>query len=81
MFTAILRFLRRNEGQDLSEYCLITALVALIALGIFWHVSGGVAALWSNSNTSIAAASGAAGAGAGASGATTGSAGMGADSR
>jgi Flp pilus assembly pilin Flp len=62
---AVRSFLGRNEGQDLSEWCLITALIALIALGIFWHVSGGMAALWSNSNTSIANAGAAAGATAG----------------
>jgi len=82
VFTAILKFLRGKEGQDLSEYCLITALVALIALGIFWHVSGGMAALWSNSATSMAAASGAAGAGASTtSGATTGTGSADADTR
>ena len=31
-----------DRGQDLAEYCLITALIALIAFGIFWHVSGGI---------------------------------------
>jgi Flp pilus assembly pilin Flp len=67
VFRAISRFLRREEGQDLSEYCLLTALVALIALGIFWRVSGGMASLWSNSNTSINAASDAANTAAGAS--------------
>lgn len=74
MFRAILRFLRRNDlGQDLSEYCLLTALIALIALGIFWHASGGIGALWSNSNTSLASASTAAGVSTGATdGATTG---------
>jgi Flp pilus assembly pilin Flp len=57
--------LKRENGQDLSEYCLITALIALIALGIFWHAAGGISALWSNSNTSIASAGNAAGAGPG----------------
>ena len=40
-------------GQDLAEYCLLTALVALIALGIFVHVSGGMQALWGGANTSL----------------------------
>ena len=56
VFRSILRFLRRSEGQDLSEYCLLTALLALIALGIFWHVSGGMQALWSNGNSTLATA-------------------------
>jgi Flp pilus assembly pilin Flp len=42
-----------DRGQDLAEYCLLTALVALIALGIFVHVSGGVQAVWSSANTSL----------------------------
>jgi Flp pilus assembly pilin Flp len=40
---AICSFLKdQDQGQVLAEYCLITALVVLIALGIFWHVSGGI---------------------------------------
>lgn len=54
------RFWTREEGQDLSEYCLLAALVALIALGIFIHVSGGIQNLWTVANTSLANAPGAA---------------------
>ncbi|HEV2448227.1 MAG TPA: hypothetical protein VGS58_19985 [Candidatus Sulfopaludibacter sp.] len=53
---SIRNFLKRSDGQDLSEYCLLTALVALIALAIIWNVSGGVQGLWSTSNTSLASA-------------------------
>jgi len=50
----ILRFLRENDlGQDLAEYCLITALIALVALGIFYRVSGGMGDLWGAANTSL----------------------------
>jgi len=36
-------FFRKNEhGQDLAEYCLLVALVALIALGLMAHFSGGI---------------------------------------
>jgi Flp pilus assembly pilin Flp len=60
MFHAIVEFFRkRDDGQDLSEYCLITALIALIALGIFIHVSGGVQNLWSGAQTSLGNAAGA----------------------
>lgn len=69
----IISFFRKNDqGQDLSEYCLLTALVALIALGIFWHVSGGMQALWGTSNTSLATAGNVAGAGPGGTSPTTG---------
>jgi Flp pilus assembly pilin Flp len=43
VFRAIQKFLLRDElGQDLAEYCLVTALLAVVALGIIFHVSGGV---------------------------------------
>ena len=51
------RFLKalhsEDRGQDLAEYCLLTALVALVALGIFVHFSGGVRAIWGDANTSL----------------------------
>jgi len=42
-----------EQGQDLAEYCLLTALVALVGLGIFVHISGGMQALWGGANTSL----------------------------
>jgi len=58
---------RDERGQDLAEYCLLTALIALIGLGIFVHISGGMSSLWGGANTSLtagnAAATGKAGAG------------------
>ena len=57
MFRAVVEFFRdRDEGQDLSEYCLLAALVALIALGIFIHVSGGIQNLWTAANSSLGSA-------------------------
>jgi Flp pilus assembly pilin Flp len=44
-----------KEGQDLAEYCLLIALVALVGLAIFVHVSGGVQAIWGTANTTIVA--------------------------
>ncbi len=44
-----------DRGQDLAEYCLLTALVALIAVGIFVYFSGGVQAVWGNANTALVA--------------------------
>ena len=46
---------REETGQDLAEYCLLTALVALIGLGIFVHLSGGMQSLWGGANTSLTA--------------------------
>jgi Flp pilus assembly pilin Flp len=52
--SAISRFLLQEErGQDVAEYCLITAFVALVCLGIFWHVSGGLQGMWTAINNSL----------------------------
>jgi Flp pilus assembly pilin Flp len=56
MLRRFLQSIRHEEtGQDLAEYCLLTALIALIGLGIFVHVSGGMQALWGGANTSLTA--------------------------
>src|ERR1019366_1126782 len=44
-----------DRGQDLAEYCLLTALVALVAVGILNHVSGGMQAVWDSATTSLTA--------------------------
>jgi Flp pilus assembly pilin Flp len=63
LITKALNFLRRNDlGQDLAEYCLITAVIALIGLGLFVHASGGLQNLWGTASTTITAASASTGA-------------------
>lgn len=55
------RFLKalhsEDRGQDLAEYCLLTALVALVAGAILIHLSGGMQAVWDGANTSLRAGS------------------------
>jgi Flp pilus assembly pilin Flp len=55
------RFLKalqsEDRGQDVAEYCLLTALVALLAVAVLIHLSGGMSALWSDANTSLTAGS------------------------
>ena len=60
-----------DRGQDLAEYCLLTALVALIGLAILIHLSGGMQALWTGANTSLVAGNGAVSTGGAAGAATT----------
>jgi Flp pilus assembly pilin Flp len=56
MLRHLLRALHSEDrGQDLAEYCLLTALVALVGMVIFVHLSGGVQALWGDANTSLTA--------------------------
>ena len=47
------RLFNEEIGQDLSEYCLLLALVILIAVGIFLKVSGGVQTLWTSTNSTL----------------------------
>jgi Flp pilus assembly pilin Flp len=55
---AIWQSIRKDEtAQDLAEYCMITALVALVALGIFIQVSGGLRNIWGAAGGAIATAS------------------------
>ena len=63
MLRATLGIFRGSDhGQDLAEYCLLTALIALIALGIFYHVSGGIQGMWSSTATALSAANAVSGA-------------------
>lgn len=56
MISAIITFWRQEDGQDLADYCLLTALVALVAAGIMFHVSGGLDSLWNIGNQNLNAA-------------------------
>ena len=47
-------FVGEELGQDLADYCLLTALVALLAVGVLIKVSGGVQNLWTVANTNLA---------------------------
>ena len=56
MFWRFVKALQSEDrGQDLSEYCLLTALVALVALGVIIQLSGGMQAVWGGANTSLTA--------------------------
>jgi Flp pilus assembly pilin Flp len=66
MFHKLWRDLRRSDrGQDLAEYCLITALLALLGFGLFYNLSGGIQGLWGTANSTAVAASASAGVGVG----------------
>jgi Flp pilus assembly pilin Flp len=56
VFRAFLSCFRKEEsGQDLAEYCLLTALLTLVAAAIFVQASGGVQAIWGSANAQLAA--------------------------
>jgi Flp pilus assembly pilin Flp len=54
VFRSIRQLFRKESGQDLAEYCLLTALILLIGLGIFYHIHGGVQDLWGTANSTLA---------------------------
>jgi len=43
----------RQRGHGLAEYCLVVAAIALIALGLYIRMSGGVQDLWSTANSTL----------------------------
>jgi Flp pilus assembly pilin Flp len=46
-------FLGDDQGQGLAEYCLAAAFIALVALGLYVHVSGGMKDLWTTANSAL----------------------------
>ena len=71
MFARFTALRTEERGQDLAEYCLLTALVAIVAVAIFIHFSGGVQALWNSANATLVAGNAGTDSGAGASTAST----------
>ena len=53
-------FLRRlwndDQGQDLIEYTLLMAFVALASAGLFIGAGGSISGIWSVSNSQLGAA-------------------------
>jgi Flp pilus assembly pilin Flp len=55
-------FLRDEQGQDLIEYTLLLAFVALASAGLFISAGGSVSGIWGRANTQLGAAAASAGA-------------------
>jgi Flp pilus assembly pilin Flp len=51
---------RNEDGQDLIEYTLLLAFVALVAAGIFIQAGQSVSGIWSAASTVLVNANGAA---------------------
>ena len=49
-------FLRDEQGQDLIEYTLLLAFVALASAALFIGAGGSVQGIWSVTNSQLAAA-------------------------
>jgi Flp pilus assembly pilin Flp len=55
--TRILNFLPDDQGQDLIEYTLLMAFVALASAVLFVGMGGNIAGVWTASNSQVAVAS------------------------
>jgi Flp pilus assembly pilin Flp len=56
-FPIRLRGARRGSG--LAEHCLFVAAIALVALGIYIKMSGGIHDIWTTANSTLGSGSGA----------------------
>jgi Flp pilus assembly pilin Flp len=55
--TTLRNFWNDEQGQDLIEYTLLMAFVALASAALFLGAGGSISGIWSTSNTQLAAAS------------------------
>ena len=59
MKTLLTSFLKEEEGQDLVEYSLLLAFVALASAALFIGAGGNITNIWTKANSTLAnAASG-----------------------
>jgi Flp pilus assembly pilin Flp len=49
-------FVRDEQGQDLIEYTLLLAFVALASAALFTSAGGSVNAIWGNANSTLSGA-------------------------
>jgi Flp pilus assembly pilin Flp len=56
MKTFMQRFWREESGQDLIEYTLLMAFVALASASIFISAGGSISGIWTNANSTLTAA-------------------------
>ena len=49
-------FVRDEQGQDLIEYTLLMAFVALAATALFLSTGGSITGIWTSTNTQLTTA-------------------------
>lgn len=57
----VMAFLNDEQGQDLIEYTLLMAFVALASAALFIGAGGSVSGIWTSANTQLGSAATAAG--------------------
>jgi Flp pilus assembly pilin Flp len=63
MKNAFVRFMQDDQGQDLVEYTLLLAFVALASAALFISAGGSITGVWTQANSKLALANSAAVAG------------------
>ena len=56
----IYRFVTEEQGQDLVEYSLLLAFVALASAALFINAGASIAGIWTTANSSLTVANSAA---------------------
>ena len=56
----LINLFKDEQGQDLIEYTLLMAFVALASAALFLGAGGSIAGIWTTTNTQLAAANSAA---------------------
>ena len=56
MTTLLNGFLNDDQGQDLIEYTLLMAFVALASAALFIGAGGSISGIWTQTNTRLTAA-------------------------
>jgi Flp pilus assembly pilin Flp len=56
MKNMFMRFVKDEQGQDLIEYTLLMAFIALASAAIFVNAGKSISGIWGNANTQLAAA-------------------------
>ena len=56
MLSQLKRIWKDEQGQDLIEYTLLLAFVALVAAGVFAQAGTATAAVWNTANTKLQSA-------------------------
>jgi Flp pilus assembly pilin Flp len=49
----LLRFLKDEDGQDLIEYTLLVAFIALASAALFLSVGNSTSSIWGSASTSL----------------------------
>ncbi|HVV45718.1 MAG TPA: Flp family type IVb pilin [Bryobacteraceae bacterium] len=61
MKNLIMRFVKEEDGQDLIEYTLLMAFIALASAAVFVNAGNSVSQIWSSASTQLSNAATASG--------------------